>query len=162
MVSSIGIDSELIRLLVFENRCPFFNWNKSAVTTFARLSKDTGLEMSQAEVYRGYPEASFHAARGTSDTEDRARPLGMAQHFLQWGEQGERGGSEQTLTEAMALIESVMQELRWDNSVAVDYGDAVEAPTIKIKSWDMRVGLPVLLIASIISASLVYGILFVL
>jgi hypothetical protein len=78
------------------------------------------------------------------------------------GEQGERGGSEQTLTEAMALIESVMQELRWDDSVAVDHGDAVEAPTIKIKSWDMRVGLPVLLIASIISASLVYGILFVL
>jgi hypothetical protein len=115
--------------------------------------------MSQAEVYRSYAEAGFHAAGGTSDAEDLARWLGTPQS-LQRAEQGERGVSEQTLTEAMALIESVIQELRWEDSFAVDY--AVEAPAVKIKSWDMRVGLPVLLAASIISASLVYGILFVL
>jgi hypothetical protein len=133
----------------FENRCPFLNRNKSAVTTFARLSKDTGPEMSQAEVYRSYAEASFHAARGPSDTEDRARGFGMAQHSPQWGELGQRGGSEQTLTEAMALIESAIQDLRWDDSVAVDHGFAGEAPSVKIKSWDVPVGLPVLLIASV-------------
>ena len=117
--------------------------------------------MSQAEVYRSYAEPCFRAEWRTSDTEPRARRLGMAQ-----AEQRKGSGSEQTLTEAMALIESMIQELGWNDSGVADYRITVETPTItptvKIKNWDRRVGLPVLLIASIMSASLVYGILFVL
>jgi hypothetical protein len=43
----------------------------------------------------------------------------------------------------------------------IDY-TVEDTPAVAIKSWDMRIGLPILLIASTISASLVYGILFVL
>ena len=77
-----------------------------------------------------------------------------------------RGSSEQTpkefnLSQAEVLIESVIEELRREDRVAVDY-TVEDVPAVTNRSWDMRVGLPVLLIASIISAALVYGILFVL
>jgi len=45
--------------------------------------------MSQAELYRSYAEACFRATQATSDRDERARWLAMAQHWLPWAEQEE-------------------------------------------------------------------------
>jgi hypothetical protein len=76
----------------------------------------------------------------------------------------EHPARELSVTEAEAIIQSVIKGLRREenlDSPTVNY-TVEDTPAVAIKSWDMRVGLPILLIASIISASLVYGILFVL
>jgi len=54
------------------------------------VSKDTSRErMSQADLYRSYAEACFLAAQATTDTAERAKWIGMAQHWLQWAQDEE-------------------------------------------------------------------------
>ena len=43
--------------------------------------------MSQVELYRGYAKACFRAAQTTTNEAERARWIGMAQHWLQWADE---------------------------------------------------------------------------
>ena len=47
--------------------------------------------MTQADVYRAYAEACFRVARNSADEAERARWIGMAQHWLQWAQEVEVG-----------------------------------------------------------------------
>jgi hypothetical protein len=42
--------------------------------------------MTQAELYRAYAEACFRVAKTAAEESERARWLGMAQHWLQWAQ----------------------------------------------------------------------------
>jgi hypothetical protein len=42
--------------------------------------------MTQAELYRAYAEACFRVAKTAPEETERARWLGMAQHWLQWAQ----------------------------------------------------------------------------
>jgi hypothetical protein len=43
--------------------------------------------MSQVELYRSYAEACVRAAQNTANEAERARWIGIAQHWLQWAEE---------------------------------------------------------------------------
>jgi len=43
--------------------------------------------MSQAELYRSYAEACVRAAQNAANEAERARWVGIAQHWLQWAEE---------------------------------------------------------------------------
>ena len=47
--------------------------------------------MSQAELYRSYAGACVRAAQHATNDAERARWIGMAQHWVQWAEQEEAG-----------------------------------------------------------------------
>jgi hypothetical protein len=66
--------------------------------------------MSQAELYRSYAEACVRAAQNAANEAERARWIGMAQHWLQWAQEADQPGKQERPTERQQPMQQQQQQ----------------------------------------------------